>query len=316
MVKIEMSREKKTLVGTILVSLLMILFAILTGDIGIVGNVIILSVLLISIPQLIFSYVSYRELRDMELRFPSFMRDLVESTRAGLPLHKSIISASRNDYGPLNKEIKKMSNQLSWNINIIKVLEQSRERLKRSDTLNKVMRVMIETYKSGGSVDDTLNSLSLALSTIQETEKERKSTLSQYVVAMYVITFVFIGIVVGINRLLVPIFSSGGLGAGGVLGGLVGNPCEPCLYTGGLACTPCGLYFNVCSLMGVSSGTLSCYYLALFYSMSAVQAITGGLVAGQIGEGSVKAGIKHSLILFILATGTFFILVRIGLLGG
>ncbi len=314
MVKFEMSREMKTLAGTIFISLVLVLLAIVTGDVGVLGNVIILSVFLVVIPQLVFSYVSYRDLKEMEFRFPSFLRDLVESTRAGLPLHKAIISASKNDYGALSKEIKKMSNQLSWNVNVVKVLDQSRERLKKSDTLNKVMRVMIETYKSGGSVDDTLNSLSLTLSTIQETEKERKSTLNQYVVAMYAITFVFIGIVVGINRLLVPIFSSGGLGT--VIGGLTGNPCEACLYTGGIFCAPCSLYFNICSIMGVSKANLSCYYLALFYSMSAIQAITGGLVAGQIGEGSVRAGIKHSLILFILASGTFFILVRIGLLGG
>ncbi len=316
MVSIEMSREIKTLVATVVFSLLLILFSIIAGDIGVLGNAIILSVFLIVLPQLALSYISYRELKEMESRFPFFLRDLVESTRAGLPLHKAIITASKTDYGPLNKEIKKMAHQLSWNIGILKVLEQSRERLKRSDLLNKSMRIIIGTYESGGSVDSTLDALSNTISTIQETQMERKSTLSQYVIAMYAISFVFIGIVVGINRLLVPIFTTTGLGGIGVIGGLVGNPCEACIYTGGIACAPCSLYFNICSIMGVPSSKLSCYYLALFFSMSVVQAITGGLVAGQIGEGSVKAGIKHSLILFVTVAGTFFILVRIGLLGG
>ncbi len=314
MPKFKISREAKTLIGTVILSLVLMLFAVISGEIGVLGNVIILSVLIIIIPQLVFSYMNFRDLKEMEMRFPSFLRDLVESTRAGLPLHKAIISVSRNDYGPLSREIKKMANQLSWNMSIVKVLEQSRDRLKLSNTLNKVMRVMIETYKSGGSVDDTLNSLSLSLSTIQETEKERKSILSQYIVAMYVISFVFLGIIVGINRLLIPIVSSSqGLS---LVGSLVGNPCETCLFTGGLVCAPCSIYFNICSFMNIPEQKVSCYYTALFYSMAAIQAITGGLVAGQIGEGSVRAGIKHSLILFILTSGTFFILVNTGLLGG
>ena len=316
MAKFQMSNEMKTLIGTVIFALGLILFAIITGDIGVLGNVVILSVLLIVIPQLVFSYINFRELREMELRFPNFLRDLVESTRAGLPLHKAIISVNKNNYGPLSKEINKMSHQLSWNVSIEKVLEQARQRLSRSDSLNKMFRVMIETYKSGGSVDDTLSSLSSTLSTIQETQKERKSTLSQYVVAMYIISFVFIGIVVAINKLLVPIFSTTGVGGTSIIGSLSGNPCDACLYSGGIACTPCYLYFNICTVMGVPKANISCYYLALFYSISAIQAITGGLVAGQIGEGSVKAGIKHSLILFVVASGVFFILVRVGLLGG
>ncbi|MFN6992553.1 MAG: hypothetical protein ACK4MM_07540 [Fervidobacterium sp.] len=56
--------------------------------------------------------------------------------------------------------------------------------------------------------------------------------------------------------------------------------------------------------------------MALFFSMVIVQAICGGLVAGQISEGSIKAGIKHSLILLVVTFGIFFILVRVGLLGG
>lgn len=313
--KTDLSREAKVFIGTLILSLVAIFVSIIMGDIGILGNIIILSVLSIIIPQLIFNYMNYRDLKEIEFRYPTFLRDLVESTRAGLPLHKAIITASRTDYGPLSKEVKKMAHQLSWNVNIIKVLEQSRDRLKKSDILNRIIRVLIETYKSGGSVDDTLESLANTLSTIHETQNERKSVLNQYVVAMYAITFVFIGIVVGINKLLVPIFSSTNLGTNPITG-VIPNPCEACVYGGGVSCSPCYVYFNICNLMGIDTVSISCYYVALFYSMTAIQAITGGLVAGQIGEASLKSGIKHSVILFLTSSGVFFIFVRLGLLGG
>lgn len=257
-------------------------------------------------------------MKEMELRFPNFLRDLVETTRAGMPLHKAIIFASRTDYGPLSTEIKKMANQLSWNVNILSVLNQAKERLKSSKMLSRVMRIIIETYKSGGKMDETLDSLSRTMITIQDTQKERKSMLNQYVVAMYVISIVFIGIIVGINWLMVPIFESLSTPTATAVSvsGVVANPCSTCLQTSGPGCMPCNIYFSICSMFNVKSEGISCYYLALFFSISMIQAIMGGLVAGQIGEESVRAGIKHSLILSSMTFGIFFILVRLHLLGG
>ncbi len=314
--RVGMSQEKKVLLICILISSFLTLIGVLSGDEGVLGNTIILSAFLIIAPYLIFNYISFTRMREMELRFPAFLRDLVETTRAGMPLHKAIIFASHTDYGPLSAEVRKMANQLTWNVNILDVLEQAKERMKRSKTLERVMRVVIETYKSGGKMDETLDSLSRTLLTIQDTQKERKSMLNQYVVAMYVISIVFIGIIVGINWLMVPIFQSLSTPTGSAISGVVANPCSVCLGMGGIGCMPCNIYFNICSLFNVEKEGISCYYLALFFSISMVQAVMGGLVAGQIGEASVRAGIKHSLILVSITFGTFFILVRLGLLGG
>lgn len=313
--RIDLTKERKVLFATLGISLILIILGILSKDTGVLGNTVILSVFLVVVPQLIFNYMGYREIREIELRFPNFLRDLVESTRAGLPLHKAIIFTSNTDYGPLSKEIKKMANKLSWNINIITVLNQAKERLVRSEALKKIFRILIETYSSGGSIDDTLDSLANTLSTIHETQKDRKSMLNQYVLAMYVISIVFIGIVVGINKLMVPIFKSMAPGAGGPIGEIILNPCESCIYIKNFQCIPCTVYSSLCSMFGVETASISCYYFALFLSMSAIQAIAGGLVAGQIGEGSVRAGIKHSLILLMITIGAFFILVRLRLIG-
>jgi len=145
MVRLEVSREKKTLLICILISSFLVLIGVLSGERGVLGNTIILSVFIIITPQLIFNYINYRTIKEIELRFPGFLRDLVETTRAGMPLHKAIIFASHTDYGPLSDEVRKMSNQLTWNVNIMNVLEQSKERLKRSKTLGKVYRVVMET---------------------------------------------------------------------------------------------------------------------------------------------------------------------------
>lgn len=316
-IKLELSKERKILLVCILISLFLLVIGVLSGLRGVLGNTIILSAFIIVTPQLIFNYINYRNLKEIELRFPHFLRDLVELTRAGMPLHKAIIFSSNTDYSNLTPHIKKMAHQLSWNVNIIKVLEQAQERLKRSKTLAKVFRILIETYNSGGSIDSTLDSLSSTMMTLQDTEKERKSTLNQYVVAMYVISLVFIGIVVGINWLMVPIFQSMATPTGGVAAvGIISNPCSTCVHVADVACAPCGIYSGICSLFGSDPDSIGCYYLALFFSISVIQSLMGGLVAGQIGEGSVVAGIKHSLILVCITVAAFLILVPLGLIGG
>lgn len=314
---VELTKQLKTLLICILISAVLIFIGLVSGSQGALGNVIILSVFLLVTPQLIFNYISYKNVREIEAKFPGFLRDLVEAIRAGLPLHKAIQFVSHGDYGAFTPEVKKMAYQLSWNVNIIKVLEQLKERLKKSKTLSKVIRVLIETFNSGGSVADTLNALSSTLVTIQDTEKERKAMLNQYVMAMYVISLIFIAVVVAINKLMVPIFqsmSTPSAGAGQMLT-LVENPCLMCFNQVNFECSPCVIYFNICSIFNVETTGISCYYLAMFFSVSIVQAVAGGLVAGEIGDGSVIAGTKHSLILLTITFGAFFILVNLGFIG-
>jgi len=37
----------------------------------------------------------------------------------------------------------------------------------------------------------------------------------------------------------------------------------------------------------------------MFFHMTSIQAFFGGLVAGKMGEGTINAGLKHSLILML-----------------
>ncbi|OGI14954.1 hypothetical protein A3K63_02920 [Candidatus Micrarchaeota archaeon RBG_16_49_10] len=169
--KIEFSKKAKVLIITSLIAFAFLVVGIMTGDGGIIGNMLILSVFVVSIPFMIITYMDYRRFKEMELRFPDFLRDLVESTKSGIPLHKAIINANQTNYGPLSDEINKMANQLSWNVSLIKVLEQFNKRMTPSPVLRKLIRVIIETYKSGGLIYRTLDSLSVTLNTIQDTEK-------------------------------------------------------------------------------------------------------------------------------------------------
>jgi flagellar protein FlaJ len=49
-------------------------------------------------------------------------------------------------------------------------------------------------------------------------------------------------------------------------------------------------------------------YRLLFFHTSVIQAVCSGLVAGQLGEGSVSDGAKHALVLLVVAYGAFLVI--------
>ncbi|MBI2084289.1 MAG: type II secretion system F family protein [Candidatus Aenigmarchaeota archaeon] len=291
------------------VSAALIIVGLISADSGILGNSIILSTFIIAAPILFVRYKQFRELKEMEEKFPSFLRDLIESIKAGLPLHKAIVNASKINYGSLSSEVNRMANQISWGVPVDKVLRQFSERVKDSKRINASTQVILESYLAGGNVVFTLDTVADSQLKLIDAEKEKESTLGQYTLIMYAVSLVFIVIVVALNKLMVPIFE---LSAQGSEFGII-NPCDACA---GLQCGICFLFQGTSStIFKIDSTSIAAYYISLFFYMSMIQAIFSGLVAGQISEGSMIAGLRHSLILSSITFGTFSILVRLGLLG-
>ena len=312
--KLDLSRDRKILIITLLFSLGFLVLAGLTGDTGIIANIIILSTFIVATPQFFLIYEKYKDLKSMEERFPVFLRDIIESVRSGSPLHRSIIVVSAFDYGRLSIEVKKMANQLTWGLPLENVLDQFADRVKRSKRLYTNIKIIREAHLSGGDLPSTLETVANNSNMLGESEKERRSILNQYVVLMYAICFLFIGIVVAINNLMVPLFSvsEATIGGGEVFG--VTNPCNSCF---GFSCTVCEIFEGTSMyIFAIDTTTIASYYVSLFFFMSIIQAIFSGLVAGQIGENSVTAGIKHSLVLTSITFGAFYFLIYFGVLGG
>lgn len=309
--EIKLPRESKILLISLAISLGLFLFGILSGEGGVIGNVIILSTFIIVTPQLILRYEKFRRVKEIEEKFPLFLRDLTEAARSGVALHRALQSTSKVGYGELSKEIKKMSNQISWGMTLDKVLEQFSDRVKQSKRLFTATKIIIESYNSGGDIATTLESLADNSYVLEDSEKERTSLLSQYVLLMYAISFIFIVIVIVINRLLIPIFNQPT--TAGEFAALT-NPCNTCLD---FSCAICGLFSGTAKyLFALDPTSIASYYVALFFFMSLIQSIFSGLVAGQISENSVTAGLKHSLILTAITFGSFYILTYLKLLGG
>lgn len=308
----ELTKETTVVIIVIPVISLLVSLGIISGDVGVLGNVLVLSAFIIAIPLFMLRYEKYREIKEMEEKFPNFLRDLVENLRSGVPFHKSVAATARLDYGRLNLETRKMANQISWGMTLDRVLDQFADRVKASRRMFSSIRIIRESYLSGGDVTSILDSVADNVTILDDTEKEKRSLLSQYVLMMYAISFVFLGIVVAINRLLIPIFQATEIQAVGEQLGLI-NPCFSCAD---FTCGVCGLFEGTSQyIFSLDPAKISSYYTSLFFFMAIIQSLFSGLVAGQISESSIMAGVKHSVILVSAIFGAFSIMVKLGILG-
>lgn len=310
--KLIFSTEQKIVLISVSITIFLILLGILSQEektrIGVISNALILFAFMLILPLVILKYQRERAIREMEEMMPAFLRDLVESINAGLPLHQAIIATSKVDYGELSKEVKKMANQISWGMPVNKVLDQFMERVKSSKKLYLSLKILRETYFTGGEVVSTLTSIADNLTQLNEIEKERRSILNQYVVLIYAIAFIFLAILVGINRLLVPIFRTS------ETFGEFSFFTSPCVNNQNFLCDVFSL--PAVYLFGIENPeSIGAYYISLFFYMSTIIAISCGIIVGEVMERSIFAGVKHALILTVAVWGILLLLKVLNLLG-
>ncbi len=281
------------------------------NDIGIIGNFVIIAMLIGVLPYVLMSYFDYQKIKLIEEQFPTFLRDLAESQKAGTNLPDALRNASKVDYGRLTGEIKRISDQLSWGVPLQEVLDRFSKRMRKSDLIARSVRLINEAYSSGGDIAETMEANAVDVNAIKEAEKERRSMMAQHVTMMYMIYFIFVGIVLALSKTLLPMLEMN------VAGGLVGfggfqDPCIGC-PAGGFFCVSCSTFSTISSVFSLGAGAAA-YYRSIFLSMILIQGIFTGIVSGQIGENSAMAGVKHSLIMTAVGFGVFIIAFRLGII--
>lgn len=291
----DMDLKDKLLLFPSIAGILLVFFvSILHPEPGMIGITVLLSIMISITPYAMWKYFRVKKVKGMERQFPNFLRDLVESKKSGLTLSEALRNAADNEYGMLNEEVKKMSNQLSWNMSFDEVMTKFGERNSDSTMITRTVKIIMEAKRSGGNIISAMETISSDVSRLIEIEKKRKSEMSQHAAVMYLIYFMFLAITIILSKILVPMTTElGGQGSDLMLGG------------GGTICAPatqisekliCSVFESIAIGLGIGSGQ-GAYYQGLFISMVLVQGMFSGLIIGQIRNNSAVSGIKHSLIM-------------------
>lgn len=228
------------------------------------------------VPSVIIKYRAYQRKKEIESRFPAFLRDVTEGTKSGMALPEAIKNAGENEYGPLTPHVRKIAAQIDWGVPFEEVLKRFSQRV-GSDILGRTVSTIIETHRSGGNVSEVLEVAGDSIIEIERIKQERKSHVYSQMVTGYTIYFIFLGIMVGLQKFLIPslMMESGGMGLGIGGGGVKG---------------------------------LAETYKQIFKHLVLIQGFFSGISIGKMSEGSILAGFHHVVVLIAIGYTTFFVL--------
>jgi flagellar protein FlaJ len=212
-------------------------------------------------PVTILNYIDYSWRKAVDEHLPDLFRSIVQAQEVGMTMPRALEEAAKRDYGPLTSELKKMTVQLSWGSNFEEALLAFGRRVSTVLT-QRIVPMIIEASRSGGRVEKVFDPMGKFIQTTLLLEKKRKTQTRPYIAIIYTAFFVFLFTMV---LLFKTFFTS-----------VEGVPLLP--------------------MSTISSTDLQ----RIFFHMALIQGFFGGLVAGKMGEGSVSAGLKHSLLMMLL----------------
>ncbi len=305
--------ERKIVIISVVVFILLVFISIYIGNIALIANMLFLGMLILIVPYSLYKFFRLKKIRSYEKDFPNFLRDISESLRAGLSLIQAIQATAKSDYGILTKEIKKMDDQLSWNVPLERILGNFSNRVSDSRIIVRSLIIIDQANKSGGNVEDTMDSLATYIESIKEAQQEKSVLLNQQVMMMYAIFFIFLGITISLIKFLIPLLQTQSQTGGFGVQGFNPNPCAVCINSPNPACIGCNTFsaISIAFELGDPNDAAS-YYKSLFLAMILIQGFFSGLIAGQIGSDSVAVGIKHSLIMLLSGFIIFILVVKTG----
>lgn len=314
-----MEKEFEILAISAAIFVVLIILALFIDNFAVSSNMVFIGIGILIGPYSLYKFLELKKIRSYEEKFPVFLREISESQRSGMTAIQAIHMAAKSDYGSLSEEIKKIDNQLSWNVTLAKVLAGFGKRMKKSKTISRSVSIIEQANKSGGSVEDTMDSLAENIESIKELQEEKGSLMSQQVIMMYAIFFIFLFISVSLIKFLIPMLNTQ-FGSQSetaivlpVMGGFSTNPCYTCISEKDPSCMSCDIFFAVSASFGFGEREdPGSYYKALFFSMTMIQGFFCGLLAGQIGSDSIVAGLKHSMIMLLSGTLMFMAVIKIG----
>lgn len=232
------------------------------------------------------------ERKEYESRFLDFVRNLSSALRSGMPVAKAVAHTAENDYGPLNKHVKKLANQVGWSIPVHKALKNF-ARATGNDVIKRSISTVIEAERSGGNMEDVLESITVSLIEIKKIKETRRASVHNQVIQSYIIFFVFIGVMIIIQNLLVPYIANMQAPAAGGFN----------LATTNIQGLATAVSINFASFSDFF-GSLRLWFVSLygvFLMLALIQGFFAGLVIGKMSEGEITSGFKHSLILMTIA---------------
>jgi len=269
----------------IFVSMFSFYFSGLISDDPSVSTVGVIFGILISIVPLTLLQVKEVQRKDsIDRNLPLFLLALSSAVQSGANLIRAIEQTADRNMGALTPELKNLRANISWGLPMEDAFENFAERT--GTKMSKRVVVLLEmALKIGGDIRSNLEMIQKHVTELQNIEKERKSSLAPYTYTIYISFAVFLGISVILSSQFFSEFE--------VVQEMILD--TPGAAEGG------GTFSSIASLDLEALNTI-------LFNMAIIEAVFGGLAAGKIGGGSYVGGIKHIVVMIVMAVVAFMLI--------
>jgi len=243
--------------------------------IRVIDTHLIIALLIVLIPYAVFYQLWARKASGIQSMIPDFLERMAGINRVGLTIIQAIGIMVNTNLGILSYEIRRIKRDLDWGGNVTEALMRFEQRI----STPAIARTVCLITKASEMSEQIGEVLSIAASDAKMSEtlkRERRTEMFIYTAIVYLSFLVFLFVVAVLSTQFLPVLTQ--------------------INTSGLPVTG--------SLAGI--GTLPTSTInRLLYHACLIQAFFSGLIAGQMGESSLSAGVKHSCILLIISVVVF-----------
>jgi len=239
--------------------------------------------------------VRKRRTRQIESAVPDFLDRLASVNEAGTSVVGSVRRVAGSNLEALTADLERTRRDIDWGADVGTALQRLERRV-RSPMTSRAVALITNAMHASGNVGPVLRIAAEEARATWALRRERRQVMITYLIVIYISFLVFLGIIASLSVSFIPAIEEAAIpGSGGTGGDLPGGATDG--VPGGSGGITDGL------------GDINAFaYEQLFFHAATVQAICSGLVAGQLGEGSVNDGVKHVVVLLGLTLLTFFVI--------
>jgi flagellar protein FlaJ len=231
-----------------------------------VDDIILFGVLIAITPFSIDLFLKKRRLRRYEEDYSDFLFEMSEMMRGGIDPVKAVTELSKSNLGSITKPVRIATARMAYG----KSFEYSMRKLAESTgslLIDRYTDLLIHASYTGGNVSDQIQKSADDMKRFINLEREKEGGLSMYVIIMYMTQ--------GLLLMLSGVFIFSVL---------------PSLQNVNL-----GMFIKGSSGAALSK-TATMQYI---YHIVMINAFFVGLISGKVSTGSIKHGLKHSIILLL-----------------
>jgi len=248
--------------------------------ISVIDDHIAIALLVVLIPYAVFYGIWAKKVLGIQELIPDFLERMAGINQSGLTIAQGIAIMVNTNLGLIGYEIRKIKKDMDWGANFTEALVRFEERVS-TPSIARTVTLITKASEMSGQIGEVLSIAAADAKMTEMLKKERHAEMFIYTVIVYLAFFVFLFVVAVLTMQFLPVLeniSTQGISANGILSGIG----------------------------AISIATFG----RLLYHACLIQAFFSGLIAGQMGESSLAAGVKHACVLLLITLVVFnFLLV-------